>query len=155
MTNQVIENERKMEQAFALWKHKTKRTRRTYFTGVIGEQNIVAFYNTHKKNPNEPDIRVYSNDTIAGERVVGDEICSLWANHSEEKDMFYFTGKLTGKNVVGFIYSGDNTKAPYLSVYFKEEKEDTVDCPDEYSDIMKEIDGETGEIKPGTSVFDR
>lgn len=155
MANTTMENSKTMEQALALWKHKTKRTHRTYFTGTVGDVAVVGFYNTHKKNPNEPDIRVYSNTIIAGERVLGDEVCSLWANHSEEKEMFYFTGKLNNKNVVGFIYNGDNSKAPYLSIYYREDNDNVSDVSGEITDIINEIDCETGEItSPEKTIFD-
>ena len=55
--------ERRLEDFCALWEQKSKNGLE-YLTGKDADGNkIVAFYNESKKNPNEPDIRVYySND---------------------------------------------------------------------------------------------
>lgn len=43
----------------ALWKAKSKSGMH-YMTGTTEDgERLVAFFNTKKKNPNEPDIRVY------------------------------------------------------------------------------------------------
>lgn len=118
MTNNT-EKSKKLEQAFALWKHKAK-SGSAYFTGGTRENPIIAYYNTKKKNPKEPDLRVYK----LIENEIGDEICSLWVN-SNDNGKQWLTGKFNDKKVVGFIYKGDNEKRPYISVYYQEDKKET------------------------------
>ena len=105
----------KLEQAFALWKQKSKDGKKTY----LSAKGLIGFYNTKKKNPKEPDLRVYGvnekND------LTKEPVCSLWCNVSENTKKKYLTGTYEDKKVVGFIYEGDNEKAPYLSVYFRED----------------------------------
>ena len=51
--------DKKLEDLCALWEQKSKNGLE-YLTGKDAEGNkIVAFYNESKKNPKEPDIRVY------------------------------------------------------------------------------------------------
>lgn len=103
-----------MTQVFALWKSKTK-TGKTYLTGKTadGERQLVGFFNTHKKNPNEPDARIYIQEDMK------EEYCSLWSNVSEKGNKF-LSGKVDGKRVIGFINEKPENKRPYVSVYYSE-----------------------------------
>lgn len=106
----------KMEQAFAMWKKKSK-SGSYYFTGKDYEGNyLVGFFNTMKKNPKEPDVRIYLQ---GGEGEEMKEYCSLWANVSKNEKQ-YLSGSLDGKKVVGFIYKNAAEKQPYFSVYFSD-----------------------------------
>ena len=112
--------EYKMKQVFALWKSESKAGT-TYFEGKYEGDAIRGFYNTQKKNPNEPDLRVYALD---GEgKLCKEELLSLWCNATESGKK-YLSGKFGGKRVVGFI----NTKAtaenkqPYISIYWSEDR---------------------------------
>lgn len=100
----------KMEQAFALWKNKGKNGK-AYFTGG----KLIAFYNTMKKNPKEPDLRVYKQTEKGVE--LGEPITSLWCNISKGGKK-YLSGKYDGKKVVGFINEKATEKQPYISVYY-------------------------------------
>lgn len=111
---------KKMEQVCALWKHKAKSGTK-YFTGKTNDVDVVAFYNTDKKNPKEPDLRIYAQIKEEGKTKRGEEICSLWVSVSEKTQKKYLSGKLNDQRVVGFIYEGENEKAPYISVYLSEE----------------------------------
>lgn len=111
----------KLTQAFALWKNQSKDKKTTYFTGGTDDgRKITAFYNTHKKNPKEPDMRIYA---VEGEKreLSKEPICSLWCNVSEKTKKKFLTGSYNGKKVIGFINDGKNEKAPYLSVYYRED----------------------------------
>lgn len=46
------------KELLALWE---SRTNSNVLTGRLGEQKVVAFKNTQKKNPKEPDWRVYED----------------------------------------------------------------------------------------------
>lgn len=50
----------------ALWK-KTSAAGRVYFTGNVGDEKVVAFLNRDKRNPNEPDLRIYKQQPRDGE----------------------------------------------------------------------------------------
>ena len=106
----------KMEQAFAMWKKKLK-SGKFYFTGKDHEgKYLVGFFNTMKKNPKEPDVRIYLQ-AKEGEEM--QDYCSMWA-HVSKNDKSYLSGKLDGKKVVGFINKDADEKHPYFSVYFSD-----------------------------------
>lgn len=107
------------KELFSLWK-KESRSGNGYFTGrTVEKENLVAFYNTNKKNPKEPDLRVYIQAKDNKEENI--PYASLWCNLSKA-DKKYLVGKTEdGKNIVGFFNNGKNEKAPYLRVYLKDE----------------------------------
>ena len=99
----------KMEQVFALWKNKSK-SGLEYFTGSDGKMKLVAFYNGKKKNPKEPDLRVYPVD--ADGNAEKEELVSMWCNVSKSGKK-YLTGKLAGQRIIGFINENPkNEKQP-------------------------------------------
>lgn len=106
------------EQAFAMWRKKSKNDK-YYFTGKSSDSNLVAFYNGMKKNPKEPDLRVYKVDEDG--KMTDKVLTSLWCNTSKNGTK-YLTGKLNGKRIVGFFYKGENEKAPYFTCYYSEDK---------------------------------
>lgn len=56
------EDKQKLEDFCALWEQKSKNGKE-YLSGKDTDGNrLVAFYNDNKKNPKEPDIRVYYSD---------------------------------------------------------------------------------------------
>lgn len=106
-----------LEEAFAMWRQEGKQGH--YFSGKAGSIKLLGFYNGKKKNPKEPDIRIYPCD--ADGNIEKDPVCSLWVNTSK-KGTRYLSGTYIGKKVTGFINSdtkGD--KRPYFRVYFQEE----------------------------------
>ena len=123
-TKKAVEKkvEFKMEQVCALWKQ-TSKSGNEYFSGKLEHGTKVnGFYNTDKKNPKEPDLRIYP----VGEdkKMAKEPVISMWVNVSKTKSK-YLTGKLGEKRVVGFISKSENEKAPYLNIYFSTEKEDS------------------------------
>lgn len=118
MSTTETKKEMKMEQVFALWKQ-TSKSGNEYFTGSDGKTKLVAFYNGKKKNPKEPDLRVYAVDKDG--KAEEKELVSLWCNVSKSGKK-YLTGKLEEKRLVGFINENPkNEKQPYVSVYFSED----------------------------------
>lgn len=113
-----VENKKEftMKQVFAMWQKKSK-SGSTFFTGKneTGER-LVGFYNGKKKNPKEPDVRIYKVD--AEGKAVKEVYCSLWANTSKNEKQ-YLSGKIENVRVVGFINSGAKAddKRPYFTVY--------------------------------------
>lgn len=108
-----------MVQVFALWKNKAK-SGKEYFTGKTHDGlKLTGFFNSKKKNPKEPDLRVYTHD--ADGNLNKEVYVSLWCNVSKNGNKF-LTGKIGDKRIVGFIRKNDNEKAPYVSVYYSEDK---------------------------------
>lgn len=106
-----------LEQAFAMWKQEGKKG--PYFSGKAGNIKLLGFYNGKKKNPKEPDIRIYPCDADGNREK--DAVCSLWVNTSKNGKQ-YLNGEYIGKKVTGFINKDTKGgKRPYFSVYFQEE----------------------------------
>lgn len=135
-TKEAKKMEFKMEQVFAMWKNQGKNGK-TYFTGKHGDVKLIGFYNTTKKNPKEPDIRVYELNQDG--ELTDDVFVSLWCNVSANGKK-YLSGKLDDKRLVGFINTNASEKQPYFSVYYsddakkpekKESGSDFVEAPKE------------------------
>lgn len=112
-------------QVCALWK-KTSKAGSTYFTGTMTKGGdtfyVTAFYNLKKKNPKEPDLRVYQQDA-KGQIMEGSEL-DLWCNVSSAKNKKYLAGKVDGQKVVGFINEPkEGSKRPYITVYLSDERQ--------------------------------
>ncbi|MGN1406160.1 MAG: DUF736 family protein [Erysipelotrichaceae bacterium] len=114
-----------LEEAFVLWM-KEGKSGKIYYSGALtcNGQNagIVCYVNGKKKNPKEPDYRVYLS-TKKGEEL-GKEIASLWTKTSK-KGTQYLSGKSDdGEFLTGFVTPdckpGD--KKPAFRVYFEANK---------------------------------
>lgn len=110
----------------AMWRKKSKEGK-SYFDGRLSTDTntyLKGFINGKKKNPNEPDIRIYLQDG----NNLGKEFVSLWQKKSDKTGVVYFTGKASndagefkGKNVVAFVGDHTNEKAPWFKVYLQNE----------------------------------
>lgn len=116
-----VKQEFKLLECIVLWKKKSKAAL-DYLSGkLVTGDPVVAFYNTNKKNPKEPDIRVYD---IIEDGKQGNEIISLWETISKNETR-YLTGSTNEKEkLVGFYAKEENEKRPYIRVYFREETDD-------------------------------
>lgn len=112
-----VKQEVKLQEAFALWKN-TSKTGTEYLKGKDFNGNtVVGFFNTNKKNPKEPDIRVYS---VNAEGQNEKEIASLWDGEST-KGTRYLSGSTDEKEkIVAFYNKNENVKQPHIRAYFKE-----------------------------------
>lgn len=120
-SNTVAKNEGKRElvELFAMWKEQSKAGK-SYFTGKFNGVSIRGFYNTKKKNPNEPDLRIYD---VEGEgELAKEETLSLWCNATESGKK-YLSGKYNGVRVVGFINekATAENKQPYFTIYYSDD----------------------------------
>lgn len=107
------------EEAFALWDAKTNGGL-TYYTGKTSDNAIrlVAFVNTTKKNPNQPDIQVYEQTEKGKEK---NQVASLWKNKSKSNKYYYSGQDNEGIKIFGF--DNNNTqggKYPAIRVYYSE-----------------------------------
>ena len=106
-----------LKEILALWT-KTSKDGLEYLSGSLSDEKkyLVGYFNTNKKNPKEPDIRIYILDD---EGKQDHEICSLWSYESK-KGVEYFTG-ITDENekVVAFYGDRNNTTRPLIRVYME------------------------------------
>ena len=106
-----------LKEAFALWENKKGST--TYYTGKTSGDDpvrIVAFINDDKKNPKEPDIRVYEQVEKGQKKP---DLASLWANKSKAGKEYFSGNTNDNEKLVAFI--NDDTqdgKYPAIRVYF-------------------------------------
>ena len=83
-----------------------------------GKGKVIGFFNTNKKNPKEPDIRIYVLDE---KNNIGKEVASLWDSLSKQ-NVRYLTGITDEKEkLVGFYGNEHEEKRPFIRVYFEEE----------------------------------
>ena len=111
----------KLEEAFALWESNKGET--PYYTGkTAGDKSVrlVAFINKVKKNPNQPDLRVYEQVEKGKQKP---EVASLWQNKSKAGKL-YFSGKDNeDKKLVGFINEDTQSgKYPSIRVYYSDKQ---------------------------------
>ena len=119
MTENKTENkEVQMKEAFALWLH-TSKAGNEYLSGScdesIGNARLVGYFNTMKKNPKEPDIRIY---TLDSEGHQDKEVADLWENESKNKTRYLSGTSDEKEKLVGFYGDKKEEKRPYIRVYF-------------------------------------
>ena len=110
-----------LQEVLALWENKKGDT--VYYTGkTAGDKpiRIVAFVNTTKKNPNQPDIQIYEQVEKGEERP---QIASLWQNKSKAGKIYYGGQDNENKKLVGFINADTKDgKYPSIRVYYSDNK---------------------------------
>ena len=123
-TTNVVEKgevkEFKLPEAFVLWEN-TSKAGMKYLSGNTSEElhtKLVGFYNTNKKNPKEPDIRIYDIDSEGNQ---GNEVCSLWENISKNETR-YLTGSTNEQEKIIAFYNNveENPSRPYIRAYYKQ-----------------------------------
>lgn len=111
-----VKQEFNLIEAFVLWKN-TSKSGKDYLKGYdLNKTKLVAFFNSNKKNPKEPDVRVYSIDSEGKQEK---EVASLWENVTQNEKR-YLTGNTDEKEKLVAFYS-NKEKAPYIRAYFKED----------------------------------
>ena len=107
-----------LKEAFALWEHKKGDV--TYYSGkTSGETsiNIVAFIETNKKNPKQPDVRVYEQAEKGEEKH---ELASLWENESKAGKTYYSGYTNEKERLIAFINQDTKDgKYPSIRAYYK------------------------------------
>ena len=79
---------------------------------------LIGFYNTIKKNLNEPDIRIYN---INEQGKKDKKVCDLWETVSKNEKR-YLTGKTAqNKKIIAFYIEEQNIEGtrPYIRAYYK------------------------------------
>ena len=118
---EIKETEKKeetnLEEAFVMWKHKAK-SGVDYLSGNTKDKiRLMGFFNKTKKNPKEPDVRVY---TLDDEGKQGDEVCALWEVDSKNGHK-YLSGNSDEDFIVAFYNDNDDEKHPYIRAYYKKD----------------------------------
>lgn len=117
MTENKIDR-KELKEAFALWLH-TSKAGNEYLSGScdesIGNTKVVGYFNSMKKNPKEPDIRVYSLDAEGNQDK---EIADLWQNTSKNDSVYLSGTSDENEKLVGFYGDKKEEKRPYIRVYF-------------------------------------
>lgn len=105
-----------LDEAFVLWKHEGNNGV-CYLTGNTPDKvKLLGFFNNKKKNPKEPDIRIYSLDENGKQ---SEEVCALWETESKNGNK-YLSGNSDDDFLVAFYNDiEDNGKLPYLRAYYK------------------------------------
>lgn len=115
------EKEFNLTEAFVLWLN-TSKNGVEYLSGYLadkGEVKIVGYFNARKKNPKEPDIRIYE---IEADGSQGLELCSLWENIGKNEKR-YLTGMTNDKERLVAFYNNieENPNRPYIRAYYKQD----------------------------------
>ena len=109
------EKREELRECLVLWKNVSKNNVE-YLKGYISNEEhkeIVGYFNTNKKNPKEPDIRIYCE---VDDKTV-EEICSLWDSISKNNTR-YLTGKTNEDERIIAFYDGSGNR-PYIKAYYK------------------------------------
>ena len=120
-TTKTTSSKFNLDEAFALWESKKGNT--LYYTGkTSGDKpvRLVAFVNVVKKNPNQPDIKVYEQVEKGKEKP---EIASLWENKSKAGKPYLSGEDNEKKKLVGFFNdSTQDGKYPSIRVYYSDKQ---------------------------------
>lgn len=118
ITENKVEKGNELVESFVLWIN-TSKAGNEYLTGILNEElgkgKIIGYFNTNKKNPKEPDIRIYTLDT---ENKNNKEIADLWDSISKTGNEYLTGTSDEQERLIGF-YGEKNVKTPYIRVYFK------------------------------------
>lgn len=109
--------ETNLQEAFVMWKHKAK-SGVDYLSGNTTDKiRLMGFFNKNKKNPKEPDVRIYSLDEEGKQQ---DEVCALWEVSSKNGHK-YLSGNSEDDFIVAFYNDNDDEKHPYIRAYYKKD----------------------------------
>lgn len=126
-----------------MWIYKGKNNVK-YLSGKTDEEHslkLKGFFNGKKKNPKEPDIRIYKQ--LDKGVLSKDEFISLWVKVSKGGKK-YISGKLGDQWVTGFF----NSKAeiggiiPYFTVYFSDSRDTAEESHQDFEEIGTEDDND-------------
>lgn len=119
--NKTTTSNSDLKECFALWEN--SKGDMVYYTGKTASDKptrLVAFINTVKKNPNQPDIQVYEQAEKGKEK---NQVASLWENKSKAGKPYLGGEDNEKQKLVGFF--NDKTqggKYPAIRVYYSDSK---------------------------------
>ena len=124
-TEQTEQRKSNLEQCMALWTQKGGKV--LYVTGIVGEGadafRVVGFFNGKKKNPKEPDLRVYEQLEKGHSK---EALASLWVAQAKSGGQYYWGRDNEQKRLVAFLNPNKkNPKEPDIRVYYQQEVKQT------------------------------
>ena len=113
-----------LKEAFVLWRKQSKAGK-DYLTGFVSEdQNLklVGYFNTDKKNPKEPDVRVYQSIKKEDGTYTKSEkeVASLWIETSKKETAYYTGNTDENERLIAFVGDVNKEARPYIRAYYKE-----------------------------------
>lgn len=111
-----------LTEAFVLWKN-TSKSGNAYLSGSTNKDErgnsvrLIGYFNTNKKNPKEPDLRIYDIGPTGNQGI---EVCSLWENISKNEKR-YLTGITNDSEKIIAFYQEVEEKRPYIKAYYKQD----------------------------------
>ena len=119
-TTNSVNKDTNLIECITLWIHESKNGVE-YLSGNLSDElrggRVIGFFNSKKKNPKEPDVRVYSVDKDGNQDV---EIASLWENISIAENRYLLGKTNENENIIGF-YDEKQAKKPYIRIYLEKE----------------------------------
>lgn len=110
-----------LKQMFALWDAESKDGKTAYYTGKSndGKIRLVAFINSQKKNPKQPDIDIYEQPEKG--KKAENQVASLWENTSKAGKR-YLSGSTNENEKIIAFYNDDTQggKYPSIRAYYKD-----------------------------------
>lgn len=122
VVKEEVKKEFNLDEAFVLWRNTTKTGKHILKGHDLHKNKLIGFFNTKKKNPKEPDVRVCELNEVDGKEVTGKEICSLW-NYVGKTGSQYLLGSTDeNEKIVAFYGKENEEKRPFIKGYFQEIK---------------------------------
>lgn len=118
-TNETgVKQEFNLKEAFVLWKNESKN-KTEYLRGFTSDKKVklVGFFNTNKKNPKEPDVRVYVTDN-EGKDI---EVASLWESITKNNKRILTGSTNENEKLVAFYGKEHQEMRPYIRAYYRED----------------------------------
>ena len=115
-----VEEKTQLREAFALWIAEATTGTKYLYGQLKNEKGEVVcslrgWFNKNKKNPNEPDIRIYERDVEGNQ---GEELACLW-DHISKNSVRYLSGYTNEKEELVAYYNKDKEdNKPYIRVYY-------------------------------------
>ncbi|MBO7694230.1 MAG: hypothetical protein J6T10_16550 [Methanobrevibacter sp.] len=114
-----------LKECLALWNQTSKDKKTNYFTGKTsdGSMRLVAFINTVKTNPKQPDITIYEKVEKGKE---ANQVALLWENTSKSGKRYLSGSTNDNEKIIGFFNENtQNDKYPAIRVYYKDQSNET------------------------------
>lgn len=122
--NKEQEERKEMKEAFVLWRKESQKGTHylTGFATVNGKKiNLIGYFNSNKKNPKEPDVRVYES-IKNGDGTYSKsekEIASLWEEVTKNNKRILKGTTNDNERLVCFYGDVNKEARPYIRAYYE------------------------------------
>lgn len=113
-----VKQEFNLTEAFVLWKN-TSKEGKDYLKGYTfnKETKLVGFFNGTKKNPKEPDVRVYS--LVDGKQEL--EVAALWETTTKNGKRILTGSTNDNEKLVAFYGKEHQEMRPFIRAYYNQD----------------------------------